>query len=354
MFDRSDDIDRTHAFGDLAFGQIKGRKLAAIPRNYEIWFIYASGYHTDLSDAVNTMLSEHGTIDQDQLDTIYDTYLSPNRLTDKIDVVGNRVMDEIEGVMRMIDSAAGQATAYGHDLAGATAKLAADASTDGVRTIIETLVRSTREIEANNKALEQRLKASHSEIKQLQDNLDAVRTESLTDPLTSLGNRKFYDQAITKAVALAQKSGTPLALLISDIDNFKKFNDTFGHLTGDQVLRLVALSVKQNVKGHDLACRYGGEEFAIILPDTSLRAAVTVAEHIRRAVMTKELIKRSTSENLGRITVSLGVAMFHPGDTAATLYERADQCLYAAKRNGRNRVVCETDAEADRARSKVA
>ncbi|WP_163612547.1 diguanylate cyclase, partial [Klebsiella pneumoniae] len=72
------------------------------------------------------------------------------------------------------------------------------------------------------------------------------------------------------------------------------------------------------VKGHDLACRYGGEEFAIILPDTSLRAAVTVAEHIRRAVMTKELIKRSTSENLGRITVSLGVAMFHPGDTAAT------------------------------------
>ncbi|MFX5705717.1 diguanylate cyclase, partial [Acinetobacter baumannii] len=81
--------------------------------------------------------------------------------------------------------------------------------------------------------------------------------------------------------------------------------------------------------GHDLACRYGGEEFAIILPDTQLRAAVTVAEHIRRAVMTKELIKRSTSENLGRITVSLGVAMFRPGDTAATLYERADQCLYA-------------------------
>ncbi|QCI68570.1 GGDEF domain-containing protein [Phreatobacter stygius] len=354
MFDRNDDIERTHAFGDLAFGQIKGRKLAAVPRNYEIWYTYASGYHTELSDAVNTMLSEHGAIDQDQLDAIYDHYLSPNRLTEKIDVVGNRVMDEIEDVMRMIDSAAGQATAYGHDLAGASAKLAAAASTDGVRTVIETLVRSTREIEANNKALEQRLKASHSEIKQLQDNLDAVRTESLTDPLTSLGNRKFYDQAIAKAVALAQKSETPLALLVSDIDNFKKFNDTFGHLTGDQVLRLVALSVKQNVKGHDLACRYGGEEFAIILPDTPLRAAVTVAEHIRRAVMTKELIKRSTSENLGRITVSLGVAMFRPGDTAATLYERADQCLYAAKRNGRNRVVCETDAEADRGRAKVA
>ena len=342
-----DDIERSYSFGELAFSQIKGRSLAAVPRNYEVWYCYASGYHAELSDAVNLVLSEKGSISQDQLDTIYENFLSQSRVGEKIDVVGNRVMDEIEHVMTMIDSAAGQASAYGNDLAGATARLASVGSPEGVRTIIETLIRSTREIEANNKALEQRLKASRSEIKLLQDNLDAVRTESLTDPLTSLGNRKYYDQSIAKAVALANKAETPLSLLVSDIDHFKKVNDTFGHLTGDQVLRLVALSVKQNVKGQDLACRYGGEEFAIILPDTTLRAAITVAEHIRRSVMTKELIKRSTSENLGRITISLGVAAFRPGDTAASLYERADRCLYAAKRNGRNRVVCETDPEAE-------
>jgi diguanylate cyclase len=354
MHDRDDDIERTYSFGDLAVAQIKGRNLAAMPRNYEVWYTYASGYHTDLSDAVNAVLSERGAISQEQLDSIYDTYLSTSRMTEKIDVVGSRVMDEIEQVMTMIDSAAGQASAYGDDLAGASAKLASAGSSENVRTIIETLVRSTREIEANNKALEQRLKASRSEIKLLQENLDAVRTESLTDPLTSLGNRKFYDQAIAKAVALANKCETPLSLLVSDIDHFKKFNDTFGHLTGDQVLRLVALSVKQNVKGQDLACRFGGEEFAIILPDSTLRAAVTVAEHIRRSVMTKELIKRSTSENLGRITISLGVATFRPGDTVATFYDRADRCLYAAKRNGRNRVVCESDPEADMIEARVA
>lgn len=354
MPDSDPDVERSYALSDLAMAQIKGRGLSAIPRNFEVWFTYASGYHADLSNAVNAILSDKGTITQPQIDAIYESFLSHGRVGDKIDVVGHRVMGEIEQVMAMLDTAAGHATAYGNDLAGATARLASAGTVEGVRTVIETLVRSTREIEANNKALEKRLKASRTEIKQLQENLDAARTESLTDPLTSLGNRKYYDQSINRAVAVAAKSHTPLSLLISDIDHFKKFNDTFGHLTGDQVLRLVALSVKQNVKGTDLACRYGGEEFAIVLPDTPLRAAVTVAEHIRRSVMTKELIKRSTSENLGRITISLGVASFQPGDTVASLYERADRCLYAAKRSGRNRVVCESDPEAQETTAKVA
>ena len=104
--------------------------------------------------------------------------------------------------------------------------------------------------------------------------------------------------------------------MMTDIDHFKKFNDTYGHLTGDQVLRLVAMSVKQNVKGQDIAARYGGEEFAVILPNTVLRSAITVADHIRRAVMTKELMKRSTGEHLGRVTISIGVATLRKGDTA--------------------------------------
>ena len=105
------------------------------------------------------------------------------------------------------------------------------------------------------------------------------------------------------------------------------------------------MSVKQNVKGQDIAARYGGEEFAIVLPRTSLREANAVADQIRRAVMSKELMKRSTGEHLGRVTVSIGVAAHRRGDSVNSLIERADCCLYAAKRNGRNRVICETDPE---------
>jgi diguanylate cyclase len=105
------------------------------------------------------------------------------------------------------------------------------------------------------------------------------------------------------------------------------------------------MSLSQNVKGQDIAARYGGEEFAVVLPNTVSRSALTVADHIRRAVMSKELLKRSTGQSLGRVTVSFGVATAHRGDTAETLIARADTCLYAAKHHGRNRVICEADPE---------
>ena len=107
----------------------------------------------------------------------------------------------------------------------------------------------------------------------------------------------------------------------------------------------MAMSVRQNVKGQDTAARYGGEEFAVVLPNTALRSALIVADHIRRAVMTKDLMKRSTGEHLGRVTISIGVATLRKTDTVQSLIERTDGCLYAAKRHGRNRVICDTDPE---------
>ena len=156
-----------------------------------------------------------------------------------------------------------------------------------------------------------------------------------------------------RVISDSEHSGEPCALIMADIDHFKRFNDTYGHQTGDQVLRLVAIGLKQNVKGQDIACRYGGEEFGVILPKTSLKQAAVVAEHIRQAVMAKELVKRSTGENLGRVTISLGVAAWSRGDQPADILARADAALYAAKRGGRNLVRCETDPDVN-ASEKVA
>jgi diguanylate cyclase len=257
--------------------------------------------------------------------------------------------------MNLITEALAMSARYDDSLCGATEKLEAAESRDQVKTVVESLVKSAREMRDINKALEERLTLSKSEISNLQQSLEAIRAESLTDPLTGLGNRKYFDRSIEMAVQNAIANGEPLSLLMFDIDHFKSFNDSYGHLTGDQVLRLVAMSLKQTIKGQDITARYGGEEFAVVLPNTALRQALTVADHIRRAVMAKELKKKSTGEILGRVTISVGVSMLKPDDDTDSLIERADACLYAAKRNGRNRVICEVDPEyAAETRSQVA
>jgi diguanylate cyclase len=341
-----DEHERTLTFAEIALDQIRALHQPASPRNFELWYQYATGYNQGLNRAINEALAQKGTLGEAELDSIYNTYISSTRVSDRIDNVGSRVIDEIKQIMAVIDVAAGSATSYSESLADATEKLAGANDREALRAVIERLVQGAKEMEVNNRKLEARLSASRQEIEQLQQNLDTVRTESLTDPLTTLSNRKYFDQSFAHSVADAKQKGEPLSLMLTDIDHFKSFNDRYGHLTGDQVLRLVALSVKQNVKGQDIAARYGGEEFAIALPNTVLRSAITVAEHIRRAVMTKELMKKSSGERLGRVTISIGIAALRADDTPQSLIERADTCLYAAKRNGRNRVICETDPEA--------
>jgi diguanylate cyclase len=169
--------------------------------------------------------------------------------------------------------------------------------------------------------------------------------ESLTDPLTSVANRKQFDRCLEHAVIEANTRGQPLSLMIADIDYFKKFNDTYGHLTGDHVLRLVARTIKDSVKGQDVVARYGGEEFAVILPNTSVREAQIVGENVRKAVMARELRRRSTAEILGRVTVSIGAAELQGEEAIQDFIDRADKCLYTAKIQGRNRVSAEADLD---------
>ncbi|WP_375413717.1 GGDEF domain-containing protein [uncultured Bradyrhizobium sp.] len=345
MIKALDEHERSMAFADVALGQIKSLRQTAVPRNYEIWYVYASGYNAPLNKIINETLARHGKLTEADLDQIYDTYLSQIKTTDRIDKVGARVINEIDDVMSLITDALGMSASYDDSLSGASQKLSVAKNRDQVKAVVEQLVVSTREMRETNKALEDRLTLSKQEISNLQQSLEAIRAESLTDPLTSLGNRKYFDRAIAAAVQSAAASGESLSLLMLDIDHFKSFNDNYGHLTGDQVLRLVGMSLKQTIKGQDITARYGGEEFAVVLPATALRQALTVADHIRRAVMSKELKKKSTGEILGRVTISIGVSMLQPGDDTDSLIERADACLYAAKRNGRNRVICESDPE---------
>ncbi len=337
------EYERTLALAETAMNRIKALRLAATPRNFEILYTYAAGGNQALSKTLDEKLGGEGRLTEHDLGQIYYQHLSTPPLSEQTDEIGGKIMGEIERVMSTIDSAIGSTNSYGDRLAGA-ANISDEqlADREKVRAVIESLVSATKEVQDANQALQGNLVESRNEIRELQQNLEQVRTESLTDPLTTLSNRKYFQDAILRMMGDAETKATPFSVLLTDIDHFKKFNDTYGHLTGDQVLRLVALALKNNLKGQDVAARYGGEEFAVLLPRTGLPAAEIVANHIRTSVMSKELLRRSTNESLGRVTISLGVATWRAGDTVLTLLERADTCLYAAKKAGRNCVVAET------------
>jgi diguanylate cyclase len=337
------EFERTLALAETALSRIKALRIAATPRNFELWYTYAAGSNAPLNKTLNERLSGQGRLTEHELGQIYYQHLSMARVSEQAGEIGGKIMTEIGQVMATIDTAIGSASSYGQSLAGA-ADIPEEhfSNRETLRAAIKTLITATKEARESNQALQNRLAESRDEIQELKQNLDQVREESLTDPLTTLSNRKYFQDAIVRLMGDAENKGIPFSVLLTDIDNFKKFNDTYGHLTGDQVLRLVALALKNNLKGQDIAARYGGEEFAVLLPRTGLPAAEIVANHIRMSVMSKELLRRSTGEALGRVTISLGVATWRAGDTVLSLLERADNALYAAKNAGRNCVVTET------------
>lgn len=323
---------------------IKG-SIPPYPQFFELLYTYATGVNPTLNARINAILADGSQPDLSLAEHLYDEFLRASDVNARISAVSERMSARIEAVHDAIDSAMATATSYSGSLQSAAGDLDGEPDPAMIKALAQRLLKETRRMQDTNQRLEQKLLASRDDIANLQRDLDEVRRESLLDPLTKISNRKSFDEGLFRSIVDARATDAPLSLIMLDIDHFKSFNDTFGHQTGDQVLRLVAMTLKANTKGRDLAARYGGEEFAAILPTTDLESAVIVAENIRKAVHAKELLKRSTNEKLGRITASFGVATLRADDTPMALIERADRCLYAAKHAGRNCVVAETDLD---------
>lgn len=194
------------------------------------------------------------------------------------------------------------------------------------------LAAATRLLEANKQLLTD-LSSAKAEIFQQQEKFGSVQSQAVTDELTGLLNRRALNQELPRLREESERLQTPLCFLLVDLDHFKKFNDRFGHLVGDELLQFVASTLKQSARGHDIVTRFGGEEFACVLPNTSLEHAASPADRIRQAV--ENLIYNLDDREL-RITVSVGYAEAQPDETTEQLIQRADMALYAAKEAGRN------------------
>jgi two-component system cell cycle response regulator len=172
----------------------------------------------------------------------------------------------------------------------------------------------------------------------LRDNAQKSIEMAITDALTGLYNRRYMESHAGALVEQATSRGKPLTVLVLDIDYFKSINDSLGHDAGDDVLREFAIRIRKSIRGIDLACRYGGEEFVVLMPETDMAVATMVAERLRRRMAGEPFPIQQGARQI-EVTISIGIAALGQGDTAATVLKRADQALYRAKRDGRNRVV---------------
>lgn len=345
-------MDYRHSFEQSAeFSQRAGmlmqqNGIPPTPKNFAVWYAYASGTSEPLCKLLDILMTSGQEFTEERNAEIYARYRTHSEEALPLHRIADRIEAELGVVLDLLESAGRNAYEYSGMLEKTTADAENAQHAEGMRHILGRVLSQTRTMALRSRELERRLYDSAREVGALKAELDGARREAVTDPLTGLGNRKMFETVMRQRMVQAMETGEPVSLLMIDIDNFKRFNDDFGHVVGDQVLRLLAAVLQENIKGQDTAIRFGGEEFAIVLPQTASCDARKLADNIRAKVGVKKLINRKTGETLRQMTVSIGVAEFRYGEPLAKLVERADRALYFAKRMGRNRVIAEEDVHA--------
>jgi diguanylate cyclase len=224
-------------------------------------------------------------------------------------------------------------------LKDANESLSSVSTVEEMRTVVQSLIARNEDNESETRTLEARLKEAQEQAEKLKQRLNQAEKLASLDPLTSVANRRRFEQFIAAEVDGSHESGTPLCLVMTDIDHFKNVNDTHGHAAGDRVLKSFAHLLSKSVRGGDLVARYGGEEFAIVLPHTAMGDAFSITERIRKRFEQNGGTDDVATSEYGRLTASFGIAEICDGEPPSSLIQRADQMLYDAKNAGRNRTM---------------
>lgn len=318
-----------------------GRQEARFdPASFTLWYEHAAGLNPALSQVLDQRLAAHLPLTDADVSRLYAKHIA-SRDSESLQRIQQRLLELMKDASRFIHETGTHATDFGLTLDGASERLKKSEPEGAVQAIVDELLRETQKMLQVNTMLSQQLDSRAQEVQQLTDRLAKVEAEALMDSLTGLLNRRGFEHAVAEVAESGALKNA--ALLVTDVDEFKKINDTFGHHTGDQVLRGVAQILRARIKGDDLAARLGGDEFAILLPDTSLAGAATLAEQIRTALTRAGLRRGQAAERVAGVTVSVGVAHSGDGLGLEELLQKADKALYEAKRGGRNQVKTEAD-----------
>lgn len=306
------------------------------PLHYAVAYEYLQGGHPDLKKFLDHHLGEGKPLDAILLQDLYEKHLASVQHK-QFQGMRNDLHDILQTLLQTISETSDNNEDYQRDLETSLKKIHADQDQASLQKIAAGMISAAKATQQQSSKLQAHLMEARKETEQLREELEAQRQAAMVDPLTGLFNRRAMDHHLE----FLWEEDQNLSVVVMDIDHFKRINDTYGHAIGDIVIRNVADALRKCIRGEDIAIRFGGEEFLVLLPNTGLEGAITVAESIRKRIEALRLVRKNDNFSLDPFTISLGVAKRRGEDDRDSLFERADKALYHAKTSGRNRVIHE-------------
>jgi diguanylate cyclase len=319
------------------FDLIDRHRTPPSPQAYALWYAYASGTDPLLVARVDELIATKGELSPYDVESIHWEFVATGAGDSATMQIGDAIEREIESVIGIIRQGAASNDVYHASLSAVGDGISGYPSPEDLTGLVSRLVQDNRRMAETTRELSQGLSESQKQLETLNKELEEAQNHSLKDPLTAIANRRAFDKRLGENIASALKSGKKLCVAVADLDHFKKVNDTYGHLAGDAVLKMFAALITRNIKGQDMVARIGGEEFAIIPPQTEIIAAYNLLIRIKSVLKASDLVLEDGSHISG-VTASFGVASLAAGMTATDLIQQADTYLYEAKNSGRDKV----------------
>ncbi len=321
----------------LALPLMARQAAAHHPVSYTLWYEYVAGINPALSQVLAARLQAEQPLGEDDVYRLHALYIV-TRDVEILERLQQKLCTLLEETAQATATAGQDTGVFGQVLEATETRLTGGISLEHLRDLVSELLGETTRMRLNALAVAEKLEARAQEVRELTQQLVQAQSEALLDPLTGLKNRRGFERVVQELASLDERlKGS--ALLLTDVDHFKHINDTHGHLLGDKVLRAIGHQLHSNLKGRDLAARWGGDEFAVLLRQTTPNGAAVLAEQLRAAVAGGRMHGGDGLEISGAVTLSIGVAVAGEQESFESLLARADRALYAAKGSGRNQVV---------------
>ncbi len=336
-------IEQSAEYLRMALPYMSRQDAGLHPISYAVWYDYVACRNAELQREIDKITADGKKLSDDQTLALYNKHIigSREQLMNQVSITLKQLLHETQ---HSTSEAEMQASTLGSLLEGSNHHLKEFTTPEALAEIAHQILIATRSTAESMSKVEVKLADCHKEIDKLRSDLQRVREDTRIDALTGIGNRKAFDEALEICIGEFSERSQGLCLIVADIDNFRQVNEHYGHLFGDKVIKGIAQILKLAVRGRDTVARFGGEEFAILLPDTTLSGAHRVADHIRNSTASCKIRHAVKNEIVSNITASFGVAAYIHGEPMDMFIDRAEAALFDAKTQGRNRVSVDRSA----------